>query len=64
MDLLYIVSVGTQEQIYIGPWTLSKEAQWSENRSIVRKTPYFELHEQAMIVMTGKCGPRRGYPLG
>ena len=63
MDLLYIVSVGTQEQIYIGPWTLSKEAQWSENRSIVRKMPYFELHEHAMTIKAGKGGPRRDIPL-
>ena len=30
--------IGTQAQIYIGPWALSEEAQWSESRSIVRKT--------------------------
>jgi len=29
--------VGTQAQVYIRPWALSEEVQWSENRSTMRK---------------------------
>ena len=52
-------NVGTQAQICIGPWALFEEAQWSENRSIARKTKYFELHGQTMTVMAGRGCPRR-----
>ena len=37
IKIIIIIIVGTQAQIYIGPWALFEEAQWSENRSIVRK---------------------------
>ena len=38
---------------------LSEEAQWSENRSTVRKEQDQELHEQAVAVKAGKGKPRR-----
>ena len=38
---------------------LSRKAQLSENRSIARKTKYFELHGQTMTVMAGRGCPRR-----
>ena len=55
-------NVGTQAQICIGPWALFEEAQWSQNRSIARKTKYFELHRQTMTVMAGRGCPRRNIP--
>ena len=29
--------VRMQAQMYVGPWVLSKEVWWTENKSIVRK---------------------------
>ena len=55
--------MGTQAQTCTGPWALSEEAQWSENRSIARKTKYLELHKQTMIIMVGRGCPRRNVPL-
>ena len=37
--IIYIyIYVRTQARIYIGPWALSEEEQWFENRSTTRKT--------------------------
>ena len=52
-----------QAQISIGPWALSEEAQWFENRSTARKEQDQELHEQDMAVKARRSRPRRSISL-
>ena len=58
-----MVSVGTQAQTCTRPWAMSKKAQWSENRSIARKTKYLELYEHTITVTVGRGCLRRNVPL-
>ena len=54
--------MGTQAQMYVGPWASFEEAWWAENRSIVKKEQDQELHEQTMAVKAKRGGPRRVIP--
>ena len=58
-----MVSVGTQAQTCTRPWAMSKKAQWSENRSIAKKTKYLELYEHTITVTVGRGCLRRNVPL-